>query len=144
MEKRTLGYHAKSDERSLEAYSRDSMAGPLRSLVRVISDIKSERFKPDVTRGGQTVSDPGGGASSCSSSAACSSSEDPDPKDVEVDEEALAPYLQQDKHIRNDSSRRVHVLLSESMCLACGRDLPVKYSILNELPANTHFCGGCF
>ena len=143
--RRTLGYHAKSDERSLEAYSRDSMAGPLRTLVRVIGDIKSERFKPDVTRSGQIVEASGDGASSCSSSAACSSSsEDPDPNDVEVDEEALAPYLQQDKYIRNDSSRRIHVLFSESNTLACGSDLPVKFSILSELPDNARFCGGCF
>ena len=51
-ERRLLGGHLKSKDQSVEAYSRDEYAKPLRSLYVVIQDVKDGRFNPDATRSG--------------------------------------------------------------------------------------------
>ena len=53
--RRLLGYHIRKDEKSMEAYSRDSVAGPLRELCSVIAKIQQETFLPDSTRSGRFV-----------------------------------------------------------------------------------------
>ena len=69
--------------------------------------------------------------------------DDDEAKAREEEEQAVAPWLEPDKYIRNDSSRRVHVLKSDGT-LTCGRPLPVKYTILDDLPVSPRFCGGRF
>jgi hypothetical protein len=48
-----LGYHATPGDLSMLEYSRDAMAGPLRSLAKVIADVRSGHFDPDSTRSGR-------------------------------------------------------------------------------------------
>ena len=47
-----LGYHSKVDERTPLAYTRDSMAGPVRELEQVIREIHRGSFLPGATRSG--------------------------------------------------------------------------------------------
>ena len=65
--RRVLGYHIRPDERAMEAYSRDSMAGPLRTLVATISAVATGRFRPDETRSGyfKESADEGPRSSTC-------------------------------------------------------------------------------
>ena len=42
---------------SLVVYSRDAMAHPMRLLVRLIMDVKSGKFDPDLTRSGTLASE---------------------------------------------------------------------------------------
>ena len=138
--RRTLGYHAKIDEKSMEAYSRDSLAGPLRILERTIVEIKAGSFKPDVTRSGQLVAQSlPEDDSSVSSCAACSSSSE-DPEAAGTGGEAATTV---DQFIRNASSGCAHVLTADGR-LTCGREVPVRYSILQDLPGQVRLCGGCF
>ena len=51
-QRRLLGYHLAPGDRTLEAYSRDSMASPLRCLDEVLAAIASKEFDPDATRSG--------------------------------------------------------------------------------------------
>ena len=51
--RRLLGHHLDPGATSAETYSRDSMAPALRSLERVLRDIKTEKFFPDKSRSGR-------------------------------------------------------------------------------------------
>ena len=51
-DRRLLGYHTSSSDASLLVYSRDAMAGPLRSLCQLINQVVSGEFNPDATRSG--------------------------------------------------------------------------------------------
>ena len=58
--RKLLGYHVDATELSVNTYSRDLLAPPLRELVRVLSLIASGAFSPDTTRSGYFASnDPG-------------------------------------------------------------------------------------
>ena len=48
-----LGYHSRGKSSSALSYGRDSLAGPLRSLAQVLSDIRAGRFRPDLARSGR-------------------------------------------------------------------------------------------
>ena len=52
-ERRLLGGHAKLDELMPLTYSRDALAGPLRTLSSALDDVRSGLFRPDVTRSGR-------------------------------------------------------------------------------------------
>ena len=143
--RRALGYHAKADERTLEAYSRDSLAGPLRSLASAIGEISTGRFKPDETRSGQLVPAASSAIPISSSSSSCAprssssvgsiSDLDDKPRDEEL--------LVLDKLVRNNKTKRFHIMLSGNT-LACDRHLPVDCSIFTELPPTARMCSKCF
>ena len=84
--RRSLGYHIRKDELTMEAYSRDSLAGPLRTLSATIAEIRAGKFLPDVARSGQIRDD---ADSSSSSSAAPRSSSSEDAEAAEKDTEDL-------------------------------------------------------
>ena len=50
--RRKLGYHSKQGERSVNAYSRDLLAEPLRKLKVVEKAVGEGSFMPDATRSG--------------------------------------------------------------------------------------------
>jgi hypothetical protein len=51
--RRMLGYHSTPGDLSMLEYSRDAMAGPLRSLAKVIAAVRDGSFDPDSTRSGR-------------------------------------------------------------------------------------------
>ena len=55
--RRMLGYHAEPKDKSVETYSRDAMAAPLRKLDEVLAAVRSGRFLPDANRSGHFVDD---------------------------------------------------------------------------------------
>ena len=139
-----LGYHAKSDEKSLESYSRDSMAGPLRVLVEVVADVRCGRFDPDATRSGQIVATPPAPAADDDSSGSSAgpvseSSADPEASEIEVPRELLV----QDVYIKNTSSGEIHVMKSDGS-LTCDLAVPARYSVLRDLPLGAKLCTKCF
>jgi hypothetical protein len=118
--RRALGYHVRADERSMEAYSRDSLAGPLRLLAKVIGDIQAKRFAPDATRSGffepaaprtPPAGPPSSTCSSRSSSAPSVADSDNDVPggngDAEFDED---PPDVLNKVVQNDVTKYCHVL----------------------------------
>merc|ERR1712129_251285 len=50
--RRLLGYHIAKGDKTMEIYSRDSMAGPLRDLDGLLVKIRSGSFMPDATHSG--------------------------------------------------------------------------------------------
>ena len=58
--RKLLGYHVDATELSVNTYSRDLLAPPLREMVRVLSLIAAGAFSPDTTRSGYfAFNDPG-------------------------------------------------------------------------------------
>jgi len=51
--RKLLGYHASGKDSSMLDYSRDAVAGPLRSLEKMLSEVWEGRFEPDATRSGR-------------------------------------------------------------------------------------------
>ena len=148
--RRVLGYHIKADERSMEAYSRDSMAGPLRQLARVIADIAAGRLLPDVTRSGQFVTPPtpDGGSSTNTSRAASPaspelSSDSERSSLAEASEEDAEETMEAEKFVKNARTSTFHVLL-DSKKMACGRYVPLHFSCHEELPDDARLCARCF
>ena len=137
--RRMLGYHLKPGDRSMEAYSRDTQAGPLRKLSALIRDVAAGRFDPDATRSGQFARPP---SSSCSSSGGRSESSEGPVDEVLAEPEVEVPVVLE-KFVRNDKTKRVHIL-TETGELSCERAFPVSYSVLEELPADARLCRDCF
>jgi hypothetical protein len=150
--RRALGYHVRADERSMEAYSRDSLAGPLRLLAKVIGDIQAKRFSPDATRSGffepaapctPPAAPPSSTCSSRSSSApslADSDNEAPDDDDDAGLDEDLPDVL--NKVVQNNVTKYCHVLTEGR--LVCGKRMPVKHTLFDAPPAGASLCAKCF
>ena len=56
--RRTLGAHAVPGDKSVEAYSRDNLAAPLRELAKLLRVIRTGGFDPDSTRSGRWIHQP--------------------------------------------------------------------------------------
>ena len=134
------------------AYSRDAQAGPLRELESLLTEVRCGRFRPDETRSGTFVQD----AVSSSSSSACRSASSPEarspePQDIpdsdedlpDPDRAAIQASLRQDAYLRNDRTKRVHVV-SPDLVLRCSIAAPTKYTIFQDLPPDSVLCTGCF
>ena len=80
IERTILGYHSTGLNSSTLSYSRDSMAGPLRSLQGLIRSVRMGKFSPDDTRSGRLALS---GSSSGSSQAATASSSSSDGEERE-------------------------------------------------------------
>ena len=48
-----LGYHSRGKSGSSLSYGRDALAGPLRTLEKVLQDVRESKFRPDSTRSGR-------------------------------------------------------------------------------------------
>eukprot|EP00972_Heterocapsa_arctica_P042129 6210875-Heterocapsa_arctica.AAC.1 len=57
--RRVLGYHALPKDRSVQEYSRDEIAEPLRLLENLMVKIRNGEFDPDATRSGRWLLTPG-------------------------------------------------------------------------------------
>eukprot|EP00435_Cladocopium_sp_Y103_P074149 s119_g47.t1 len=128
-DRRALGYHSGPSDRSVMTHSRDAMAGPLRSLQKVIDAVASKSFCPDSTRSGYFPAGdhpegltPGEEFSDVSSE----SSADEEDKDFEGEEAAVdevagswqgtrnAPWAMMEViFFRHRTSRYLHALLDE-------------------------------
>ena len=87
-DRRLLGYHTSSSDASLLVYSRDSMAGPLRSLCQLINQVVSGEFNPDATRSGLFIPRRDGDELEASDLSSLGS-EDEDDADVFEEEQAV-------------------------------------------------------
>ena len=52
-DRRSLGGHAPPNDRSVDVYSRDSLAAPLLELAKLLAEIRSGEFDPDSSRSGR-------------------------------------------------------------------------------------------
>ena len=144
--RRILGYHVAPGDRVLEAYSRDSLAGQLRTLADVIGQVRSKKFLPDTTRSGYfplpAASVPSSATSSRSGRPSASSLASSD--EVSVDFEAEAARHEQDVYVVNLLTKFYHRKATDDEKLACGKPLPFKHEELDELPAGARLCSRCF
>jgi len=144
--RRALGYHVRADERSMEAYSRDSLAGPLRLLAKVIEDIQARRFVPDSTRSGFFASAAPSAPPAAPPSSTCSSRSssapslaDSDNDDPELD---VGPPDVLNQIVQNDVTKYCHIFTEGR--LVCGKSLPVRHTRFDSPPAGARFCAKCF
>ncbi|CAE7637842.1 unnamed protein product, partial [Symbiodinium microadriaticum] len=153
----TLGYHSKGKSSSAMSYGRDALAGPLRTLEKVLSDVREGKFKPDSTRSGrwQTQSSQTAAASSSAQTSydvseqplaeVVSDSDSSEPaSDSEGSSEEEPQLLQSVSHslalvaedpdfsfLTNVRSGVVHICKQQSDRLLCGR---TAFSALQATP----------
>ena len=152
-DRRALGYHVRPGDRSMESYSRDSMAGPLRCFTAVIEDIRKGVFVPDASRSGhyparqQPPLPPAPPSSTCSSSGSSGSSLAG--SDAAVKDEVLVaaadivvPVI--GKYVINTATGFVHFCHLKGKGLACGKPMPHKFSAVAEVPDSCRRCSRCF
>ena len=137
-DRRALGYHIKPGDRTMEAYSRDAMAGPLRHLVATIAKVRAGRFLPDLTRSGYLADGPP--SSTCSSPASVSedSADVLDTIDVKADE---ATELEAE-FVLNKKTGSVHRIAGVG--LVCGKRWPKTSATATEPPEGKRLCRKCF
>ena len=143
-DRRLLGYHIKKGDHTMEAYSRDSQASPLRALVGMISEVAKGEFAPDETRSGQIHARRAASDHSSSPSVMSRSSSSADPEPAS-DIDGVAEALIQDEFLVNTRSKRVHVKRSDGT-LVCGMDVPKDFVLHKSVPneVSLRFCTGCF
>ena len=132
--RKMLGYHALREDKAMDSYSRDSMAGPLRILTGMLTDIREHRFDPDSTRSGAFPVAAPPAPSSSSSSSSCSSAS-PVVSEDEFETEANSVVLNE----RTGFYHRV-----ESNVLVCGKPMPSKAIFLPAVPSGGRLCSRCF
>ena len=139
-QRRLLGYHLKAGDKSLECYSRDSMASPLRDLDSVLGAIRDGKFDPDSTRSGLlagTTALPAPSASTCSSARSSSSSAGSDePDDLNADLEGTVVIM-------NVATKYYHIA-SGTETLRCNKPWPVMFERLSSVPSGGRLCSRCF
>eukprot|EP00435_Cladocopium_sp_Y103_P044655 s723_g12.t1 len=157
-DRRLLGYHSSSSDKSLLVYSRDAMAQPLRGLIDLIDKVAAGKFAPDLTRSGMFAREAGAAQDDQSSiSSSSCGSEDEDDKDVFEEEVAIEqvagawqpeakPTEQAAAFVRHITSRCIHRMMDEGGThLACGRSMSARYEVQAERPKFFHpVCGTCF
>ena len=148
-ERRMLGYHVKPGDRTLESYSRDSMATPLRSLDKVLAAISDSTFIPDATRSGTF---------SCSSAAAPAPAPPPAPSSPSSSSSTLSSAssacsvvefidaVQEQNElsiILNEATGKHHIDDGEGRT-RCSKPYPLKLERLSSVPPGGKLCSRCF
>ena len=159
--RRALGYHQASSDISVQTYSRDAMAGPLRSMQKVLDAISEGEFLPDETRSGYFRSGSPANVVTGQPAEIPSSSEssaDEEDHEFEKDEEAIdscagtwqsnmeTPWMALAAvYFRHKTSRCIHVLQDEAGAeFMCGRRLSTAYTRLPKKPDFLHpICIAC-
>ena len=148
--RRVLGYHIRQDERSMEAYSRDSLAGPLRSLSSVVRDIAAGRFLPDATRSGSFPVEPAAPAaapsapsSTCSSARSSSSSSSSPPSPGAAGTGDVPAPAADTVVILNLATKFYHIARDEES-LRCGKPWPLRLRRAADVPRGGTLCHKCF
>ena len=165
-QRRLLGYHLAPGDRTLEAYSRDSMACPLRSLDEVFAAIASKGFDPDATRSGVFVTPASRGSSAAAlpasgdgaltptmskadetadaeSSSASSSLSSASPVASSDEGEEQADEIMKDIVIQNTSTKKFHLDAGEGR-LRDGKPYPRKFIRMRAVPPGGRLCTRCF
>ena len=123
-ERTILGYHSTGVSTSALSYSRDAMAGPLRSLQNLLRHVRIGKFNPDDTRSGRWAVSSSSGASSDPGSASSTSSEAEETEQVVQGASHLFATLAASGEyslVQNPTSGMHHVLKQGRDRLLCGR-----------------------
>ena len=136
-----LVYHAPREDRTMDAYSRDNMIGPLRILEQVIEAVRLHKFRPDETRCGVFVRQPAGPSQHAPSSpfmSSCSSASSLASDDVAAIEEVDGNI------VLNSRTGFYHRLDDDGLRCICGKLRPGKAIVLSDVPAGGWLCSRCF
>ena len=173
MDRRLLGGHQAPNDKSLMHYSRDCLAGPLRRLAVMLSDIRCGRFNPDSSRSGRFEGEVAvanaayGGrvlpaplipedADALSQSKASSAAGSEPAEDIEaLESRADADQQRQPKMLSMDliyfkhrTSSMIHILRgsqADGGKLRCGRVTSPRYSLATgNVRAGGLQCTSCF
>ena len=139
-DRRALGYHLAPGDRTMEAYSRDSMAGPLRCLVETLEKIRGGRFRPDQTRSGYLAAAPSPATSSTCPSALSSSAVSDEVDELNTEDVTAGDLVLE--YVTNDKTGFTHHIVNNA--LACGKKLPILCTPCAEPPAGSRMCSRCF
>ena len=145
--RRMLGYHATPGDKSMDAYARAPLSGPLRELERVVAAIRAGTFIPDATQSGIFVVAAAPDDPPAPSSPTCSSSSSSVPS---APTSPVSPGDDSDldvadrKFVQNTSTGYVHAVSLDGVKLECGKDFPVKNAFIIDLALAKHFCKKCF
>ena len=132
-----LGYRRSKSEQASAAYSRDELAGPLRSLVSMLSAVRDRSFAPDLSRSGRFVASPARAPSSSSSSASSSSSRS------SASSSSAGSCAPPPSVIENEATHFLHHKGPDDRLL-CGKPFPDRWREISEWPQRRKLCRRCF
>ena len=159
-----LGGQLHAGDESLLAYSRDSLAGPLRELEKLYSAIQSGEFNPDCDRSGrwrdlQSFSKSSGNSSSSSDDTNSSSGSSTDTSGSDEVDDRAAMLLEKeaekrnrkprvllgdDKLFKHSSRGTYHLLRRDANRLCCGRKLDNMKECIASPRLLVPRCATCF
>ena len=126
LERTLLGYHSTGVNSSALSYSRDALAGPLRSLQGLLRHVRIGKFNPDDTRSGRWALSSSSAESSDPGSATSTSSESHEAEQVVQGASHLFATLAASGEyslVRNPASGMHHVIKQGRDRLLCGRSV---------------------
>ena len=125
LERTILGYHSIGVSSSALSYSRDAMAGPLRSLQTLLRHVRIGKFDPDNTRSGRWAMSSSSEASSDPGSASSTSNSEAEETErvVQGASHLFATLAASDEYslVQNPTSGMHHVSKQGRDRLLCGR-----------------------
>ena len=154
--RRLLGYHIAPGDKTMEIYSRDSMAAPLRDLDKLLESIRAGAFLPDATRSGMLpaagVPDDADGENDgvainvegSAASSTCASSRSSTSSIGSLFEDAggeVETFMGQ--FVYNSTTRVCHISDTQGK-LRCGRGWPKAYEVIADAGAAAPLCPRCF
>ena len=123
----------------METYWRDVMATALRSLDKVIAQIRNEEFMPDTTRSGvfaKRQPQPCSTSASSRSSSSRPCSDDANLTDAEPDEANLDVIL--------NVATKIYHLAKDSEQLVCNKAFPDQFTRHEAPPPGARLCSRCW
>ena len=145
--RKALGYHKPKGDKSMLAYSRDDLAGPLRKFECVLRAIAAGDFLPDATRSGRFAKPTTRTRSTSPTSSATSSSSPSQSESGRVSSGEEEPVQLDDFSgifVINRASGIIHRVVDDQVLL-CGRRHPAGARPLSTWPASgARTCSRCF
>ena len=126
LDRTILGYHSTGVNTSTLSYSRDAMAGPVRSLQTLLRNVRLKKFDPDDTRSGRwTLSESSADSSDAGSPSSSSSEGEENEQVVQAASHLLANLAATGDYslAKNPGSGIHHILKQGRDRLLCGRSL---------------------
>ena len=147
LDRTILGYHSTGVNTSTLSYSRDAMAGPLRSLQGLLRAVRLKKFNPDDTRSGRLALSGSSSGSSQADELSSSSSEGEEHEQVIQGASHVFAMLASsgDYHLaRNPGSGITHIVKQGRDRLLCGRSMFKALVVCTEVNfAQVQICLTC-
>ena len=147
LERTILRYHSTGVNTSTLSYSRDAMAGPLRSRQNLIRSVRMQKFNPDDTRSGRlALSGSSSGSSGANSPTSSSSDAEEHEQVIQGASHVFAMLVSSGEYhlVKNPSSGITHIVKQGRDKLLCGRSIFKALVVCSEVNfSQVQICLAC-